>query len=192
MNIRIQVLSKNEINDLRHFRIEGKLNYCYIVLFENTGIITEDTLGNILKQLEISKLYFYMQIDDCLQSNIIDYCKKKSLKLQFLNKINQYHFAQILIESTKNIIDVIDIIELLTGQMEDLTLFTTKEIVTIDTQFRKNGLFEIFPVNIDLTDEATIMVPDDSGVSFVLYSNDKKFLPESLLGRSLGISIEIL
>lgn len=180
MCIKLQRMGRHEIKELTPFKFTGELDYSYFVNIVNENLITEELLKLSFKKLEINKAYFYMQIHHMMEDNIIEYCKVKKIDLNFLQKVGNYKFAQILIKDVKTFLQMFHIVNFLTVNMEDITLFSTEANLKISTNQRNKGFFKAFPIELELTESTTILVPDDTNSSFTFYSNEAKFSPESL------------
>ena len=173
-------MDRHEIKELTPFKFTGELDYSYFVNIVNKNLITEELLKLSFEKLKINKAYFYMQVHHMMEDNIIEYCKVKKIDLNFLQKVGNYKFAQILIKDVKTFLQMFHIVNILTVNMEDITLFSTEANLKISTNQRNKGFFKAFPIELELTESTTILVPDDTNSSFTFYSNEAKFSPESL------------
>ncbi|MGE7624451.1 hypothetical protein ACQKMD_15770 [Viridibacillus sp. NPDC096237] len=180
MYIKLQRMDRHEIEELIPFKFAGELDYSYFVNIVHENSVTEELLELISKKLEINRAYFYMQIDHMMEDNIIEYCKVKKIDLNFLQKVGNYKFAQILIKDVKTFLQMFHIVNILTVNMENITLFSTEANLKISTNQRNKGFFKAFPIELELTETTTILVPDDTNSFFTFYSNEAKFSPESL------------
>lgn len=173
-------MDRHEIKELTPFKFNGELDYSYFVNIVNKNLITEELLKLSFEKLKINKAYFYMQIHHMMEDNIIEYCKVKKIDLNFLQKVGNYKFAQILIKDVKTFLQMFYIVNILTVNMEDITLFSTEANLKISTNQRNKGFFKAFPIELEPTESTIILVPDDTNSSFTFYSNEAKFSPESL------------
>lgn len=158
--------------------IKPKISYNTLDKNDSFTLISIKKSAYFDEIIEILKEYEY--VNHMMEDNIIEYCKVKKIDLNFLQKVGNYKFAQILIKDVKTFLQMFHIVNILTVNMEDITLFSTEANLKISTNQRNKGFFKAFPIELELTESTTILVPDDTNSSFTFYSNEAKFSPESL------------
>lgn len=189
MLITVQKITEKEVESTIPFKYKEKLPYSYYIVFSNgSEKVNLEILSAIFDKLPHENLYFYMQIDLCMQENIFKYCNKNSLQLNLLFKTDFYLFVRVDINNVEDLIKTFPLVDTITSKMGDITFFTSLKNIEINSiESSKNWLFK------NLNHFSTVLfVPDDTNCSFTIYSNDEFYRLDSLENSFSEIISEII
>lgn len=117
-----------------------------------------------------------MQIDLFIQENVFEYCDEHNLQFTEIFETESYLFIQMNINTIQNLIQVFPLVEMITLNMGNITLFTPlKNIQISKVENVKGWMYK--NMNHALS---TFFIPDANDCSFILYSDDPLYRLESL------------
>lgn len=181
MPVRLQKMNDVEVKKLAPFDCQQPLSHCYFVDFPKKFLFLEDVLQTTLQEANIDFLYFYIRFNGLMEDNVTTHCRNTHLTLNYLADVDGDLYVQIDIRDVHDLIHTFPLIELITHNMDDLTLFSTAPNLQV-VALIADSLGDSRTFTVDHRDDrpVTLFVPEVYAWSFSIYSNDYTCQSEAL------------